>query len=146
MRRWYSLSVTSLRVYKLGDKLTDKQLLWIDEYIKTNDYTTATINAGYTTKYPKAIGYENSIRFKEIIEHRKKELNDMITSKNVAELEEIQEFWSELFRDDDNKMTDRLKASELLAKSKGGFIEKHEVKAVNTDWFIGEDKDNGKKT
>ena len=137
------MSVKTLRVYKVGDKLTDKQLLWIDEYIKTNDYTTATIKAGYNCKYPKAIGYENSIRFKEIIEARRKELNEMITSKNVAELEEIQEFWSELLRDDDYKMTDRLKASELLAKSKGGFIEKHEVKAVNTNWFIGEDNDNG---
>ena len=143
MRRWYSLSVTDLRVYKLGDKLTDKQLLWIDEYIKTNDYATATIKAGYKAKYPKAIGYENSIRFKEIIEHRKKELNEKITKNTIAELEAIQEFWTETFKDDDNKMTDRLKASELLAKSKGGFIEKHEVKAVNTNWFIGEDNDNG---
>lgn len=33
-------------------------------------------------------------------------------------------------------MTDRLKASELLAKSKGAFIEKREVKVVDTDWFV----------
>lgn len=137
------MSVTDLRVYKLGDKLTDKQLLWIDEYIKSNDYTTATLKAGYKAKYPRAIGYENSIRFKEIIEHRRKELNEKITKNTIAELEAIQEFWTETFKDDEYKMADRLKASELLAKSKGGFIEKHEIKAVNTDWFIGDDKDNG---
>ena len=137
------MSVKTLRVYKVGDKLTDKQLLWIDEYIKTNDYTTATLNAGYTTKYPKAVGYENSIRFKEIIEVRRKELNEKITNKNIAELEEIQQFWTEMFKDSSTKDSDRLKASELLAKSKGGFIEKHEIKAVKTDWFIGEDTDNG---
>ena len=137
------LSVTDLRVYKVGDKLTKKQLLWIDEYIKTNDYTTATIKAGYNAKYPKSIGYENSIRFKEIIDVRRKELNEKITKNTIAELEAIQEFWTETFKDDDIKMTDRLKASELLAKSKGGFIEKHEIKAVKTDWFIGEDTDNG---
>ena len=137
------MSVTDLRVYKVGDKLTKKQLLWIDEYIKTNDYTTATLKAGYNAKYPKSIGYENSIRFKEIIETRRKELNEKITKNTIAELEAIQEFWTETFKDDDIKMTDRLKASELLAKSKGGFIEKHEIKAVKTDWFIGEDTDNG---
>lgn len=137
------MSVTDLRVYKVGDKLTKKQLLWIDEYIKSNDYTTATLKAGYNAKYPKSIGYENSIRFKEIIEARRKELNEKITKNTIAELEAIQEFWTETFKDDDIKMTDRLKASELLAKSKGGFIEKHEIKAVKTDWFIGEDTDNG---
>ena len=143
MRRWYSLSVKTLRVYEVGDKLTDKQLLWIDEYIKTNDYTTATVRAGYNCKYPRAIGYENSIRFKKIIEARRKELHEKITKNTIAELEAIQEFWTETFKDEYNKMTDRLKASELLAKSKGGFIEKHEIKAVKTDWFIGEDTDNG---
>jgi phage terminase small subunit len=132
------LSVKDLRVYKLGDKLTDKQLLWIDEYIKTNDYTTATLKAGYNCKYPRAIGYENSIRFKEIIEHRKKELNEKITKRTIAELEEIQEFWTEMFKDSSTRDSDRLKASELLAKSKGGFIEKVEVKEVVTDWFIEE--------
>ena len=137
------MSVTDLRVYKVGDKLTKKQLLWIDEYIKTNDYTTATIKAGYHAKYPKSIGYENSIRFKEIIDVRRKELNEKITNKNIAELEEIQQFWTEMFKDSSTKDSDRLKASELLAKSKGGFIEKHEIKAVKTDWFIGEDTDNG---
>ena len=137
------MSVKTLRVYKVGDKLTDKQLLWIDEYIKTNDYTTATLKAGYNCKYPRAIGYENSIRFKEIIEARRKELNEKITNKNIAELEEIQEFWTEMFKDSSTRDSDRLKASELLAKSKGGFIEKHEIKTVKTDWFIGEDTDNG---
>lgn len=130
------MSVTDLRVYKLGDKLTDKQLLWIDEYIKSNDYTTATLKAGYNAKYPRAIGYENSIRFKEIIEHRKKELNERITNETIASLEEIQMFWTETFKNSSIKDSDRLKASELLAKSKGGFIEKHEIKSVNTDWFI----------
>ncbi len=35
-------------------------------------------------------------------------------------------------------MYDRIKASELLAKAKGGFIEKREIKVVDTDWFIEE--------
>lgn len=127
-----------MRVYKLGDKLTKKQETWIDSYIKTDDYTTATIEAGYKTKYPKAIGYENAIRFKEIIEHRRKELHTKMTNKTIAELEDIYSFWTEQMLDDNNKINDRLKASELLAKAKGAFIEKHEIKTIETDWFINE--------
>lgn len=136
------MSVNTLRVYKAGDKLTTKQLLWIDEYLKSNDYTTATIKAGYNSKHPKSIGYENSIKFKEIIENRRKEINDQITKNTIASLEKIQEFWTEMFQNERCKDSDRLKASELLARSKGGFIEKVEVKEVNTDWFI-EDNSSG---
>lgn len=130
------------KVYHVGDKLTKKQLLWIDEYIKTDDYTKATINAGYVTKYPKAVGYENSRRFKELIEARREELNKELKKDTIAELEDIYEFWTDTFTDNSNRLQDRIKASELLAKAKGGFIEKVEVKEVSTDWFI-EDKNNG---
>lgn len=135
------MSVTDMRVYKRGDKLTQKQQKWIDEYIKTDDLTTASRNAGYTAKTDsglKSIGYENSLRFKDIIEERRKELNESITKNTIASLEEIQEFWTSIYKDKAIKDSDRLKASELLAKSKGGFIEKREIKTVNTDWFVDE--------
>lgn len=129
----------SLNIYHVGDKLTKKQMLWIDEYIKTDDLTTASRNAGYKSKDSdglRHIGYENSIRFKEIIDHRRNELNEKITNKNIASLEDIQLFWTNIFNDPDSKLADRLKASELLGKSKGAFIERREVKEVTTDWFI----------
>ena len=130
-----------MRIYNVGDKLTDKQRLWIDEYIKTNNYTTASRNAGYkgNDNNLKHIGYENSKRFANILAVRREELNQQITSNNIAELTDIQEFWTKVFNDDNEFMKNRLRASELLAKSKGGFIEKKEVKVVDTDWFV-EDK------
>lgn len=132
------MSVKDMRIYNVGDKLTDKQRLWIDEYIKTNNYTTASRNAGYkgTDNNLKHIGYENSKRFANILAVRRQELNQQITSNNIAELTDIQEFWTKVFNDDNEFMKNRLRASELLAKSKGGFIEKKEVKVVDTDWFI----------
>lgn len=133
--------------YKQGDKLTPKQERWIDEYIKCNDYTTASRNAGYTGTNVtlRNIGYQNSLKFKELINNRRLELSKSIKKKSIASLEEIFEFWTETFNNENNKQADRLKASELLAKAKGGFIEKVEVKKVDTDWFI-EDNDNGKET
>ena len=127
--------------YKKGDKLTPKQERWIDEYIKCNDYTTASRNAGYNGSNDnlRAMGYQNSLKFKDLINERRLELSKNIKKKTIASLEDIFEFWTETFNDDSNKQADRLKASELLAKAKGGFIEKVEVKKVDTDWFIDED-------
>lgn len=136
------MKAKDIKVYELDEKITLKQQLWVDEYIKSDDYTTATIKAGYNSKYPKVIGYENSIRLSKFIKARKEELNAQINNNNIMELEEIQEFWTKIIKDDYYKTENRLKASELLAKSKGGFIEKHEIRQVDTDWFI-EDNNNG---
>lgn len=129
------------RPYKKGDKLTPKQERWIDEYIKCNDYTTASRNAGYSGSNDnlRAIGYQNSLKFKDLLNDRRLELSKEIKSNNVATLEEIFEFWTNVFNDKNEYMKNRIKASELLAKAKGGFIEKVEVKKVDTDWFIDED-------
>ena len=140
------MSAYDYKPYKKGDKLTPKQERWIDEYIKTNDYTTASRNAGYTgnNNNLRAMGYQNSKKFKDLINERRIELSKEIKKTSIATLEDIFEYWTTVFNDEDNKQTDRLKASELLAKAKGGFIEKVEVKKVNTDWFIDEDDtDNG---
>jgi hypothetical protein len=129
------------RPYKQGDKLTPKQERWIDEYLKCNDYTTASRRAGYngSNDVLKNIGYQNSLKFKDLITDRRKELSKSLKKKTIASLEEIFEFWTDTFNNEDIKQADRLKASELLAKAKGGFVEKVEVKKVETDWFIDED-------
>ena len=139
------MAIKNVKVYKVGDKLTPKQQKWIDEYIKCNDYTTASRNAGYSGNNDnlRAMGYQNSIKFKELLDARRIELSEKINSKNIAELEDIFEFWTQIFKSNSENTRDRIKASKLLAKAKGGFIEKHEIKAVKTDWFIGEDTDNG---
>ena len=139
----------NFRLYQLGDKLTEQQERWIEEYLKCGDYTTASRNAGYNSTNNnnlRAIGWQNSLKFKDIIEARRKELKKELQKDTVATLTEIFEFWTDTFNDPTRKITDRLKASELLAKAKGGFIEKVEVKKVETDWFIEDDKDDGETT
>lgn len=49
------------------------------------------------------------------------EINAEITKSNIATIEDIQAFWSEILNNPAVQMRDRLKASELLAKSKGMF-------------------------
>lgn len=132
------MAMKDVKVYKVGDKLTPKQEKWIDEYIKCNNLAEASGKAGYTGKNLKAMGYQNSIKFKDIIDQRRAELSKEIKNTSIAELEGIYKFWTDTFNDNDAKMQDRIKASELLAKAKGAFVEKREIKVVDTDWFIEE--------
>ena len=124
--------------YKVGDPLTPKQQKWIDEYIKCDDLTTASRNAGYSGSNAslRAMGYQNKQKFEELLKARKEELDANITSKTIAELEDIYEFWTNVLNDPNSKMNDRLKASEYLAKAKGAFVEKRQVQVVDTDWYI----------
>lgn len=124
-----------VKPYKVGDPLSPRQQIWIDEYIKTGSPIEATRRAGYKGD-PRGMGYQNYTKFKDVIEARKQELHEEIKSESIAELEDIFEFWTKTFNDEDVKLQDRIKASELLAKAKGGFVEKREVKVVDTDWFI----------
>jgi len=45
----------------------------------------------------------------------------------VANREECQRFWSGTMRDEKLELRDRIRASELLAKSHGVFVERHDV-------------------
>ena len=85
------MGIENVKVYKVGDKLTPKQQKWIDEYIKCDDYTTASRNAGYSGNNDnlRAMGYQNSIKFKEILDARRLEISKQINNKNIAELEDI---------------------------------------------------------
>lgn len=52
------------------------------------------------------------------------------TAKVIASREERQAFWTQIQNDGSQEMRDRLKASELLARSEGDFIERHEHTGV----------------
>lgn len=131
------MAVDKIKPYEVGDKLTQKQERWIEEYIKCDDYTTASRNAGYggNDNNLKQIGYENSIKFKKLLDARRLEISETIKKDSIAELDEIFEFWTSVFKDPEEMSKNRLKASELLAKAKGAFIEKVEVKPIESDWF-----------
>lgn len=131
----------SYKPHKKGDKLTPQQEKWIDEYLKCGDYTQASKLAGYKAKNNnnyRTIGWQNSLKFKELIEERRAEISKQMTVDTIATLTDIYTFWTNVFTDSSRKIQDRLKASELLAKAKGAFVEKVEVKEIQTDWFIDE--------
>ena len=83
----------------------------------------AVIAAGYSPKY--ARGNAHKIL-------RRKDVQDYIAylraepvKKEIFDLEQLQEFWTDVAQSGTCKMSDRLRASELLGKSLGAF---------NNDW------------
>lgn len=101
---------------------TLKQQRFIDYY--DGNATQAAIKAGYSKKTAFAIGIENlrkPIILEAIQKRTQKSANKVISSR-----EDLQEFWTKVYNNDEASLSDRLRASELLGKSKAVFIEKHE--------------------
>ena len=85
----------------------------------------AMIDAGYSETYAD----RNSKYLLGIIGDEIKKAQENIKNDNIKSIEEVQQWWSEVMDDKEESTKNRLKASELLVKSKGGVIEKMEVTA-----------------
>jgi phage terminase small subunit len=48
----------------------------------------------------------------------------------IADITETKRFWTEIMRDGNADLKDRLKASEFIAKTNGAFIEKKELQGA----------------
>ena len=107
--------------------LTPKQKAFCEYYAANGgNGTQAAIDAGYSEETATQIASQNLTKVD--IQEYIAELANPIENKRIANANEIKEFWTSVMREDAEKMNDRLKASELLAKSGGMFIERVEVK------------------
>lgn len=81
----------------------------------------SAIAAGYKPTYAKAQAYKLFARkdVKEYIEYLQSQDGEI--ERKIMELNDIQEWWSEVIRNRNVPIKERLRASELLAKSKGAF-------------------------
>lgn len=107
--------------------LTVKQQAFVEAYC--GNATEAALQAGYSPKTAAFIGAENLKKPK--INVAIKEREDKRLSPLIAKREERQEFWTSMMRDKTRKDDIRLKASELLAKSEGDFLERREITGPN---------------
>lgn len=111
----------------MSDKLTDKQTLFISEYLLSFNATQAAIRAGYSEKSAALIGSEN-IRKPYIKKHIQERLNEMLEDDTLALKNQIIQKLKDLsFTDnEDTNNRDSLKAVELLGKYAGLWVEKVE--------------------
>lgn len=121
-------------------KLTEKQKRFCEEYVKTGNATQSYINAGYSaTKREVAEANARKLLGNHSgITQYISELNEAIKSAQIADIEEVKQFWTKTMRNATNELKDRLKASEYIAKTNAAFIEKREVSGetthnINTD-------------
>jgi phage terminase small subunit len=109
-------------------KLTAKQRAWIDYYKQGKTATEAARLAGYKPDNAKVIGAQNLTKLNQYISDR----DELLDRDRVADMQEINAFWSDTMRNDKADIKDRLKASELRARSIGAFIERREIVGAQT--------------
>ena len=110
------------------NKLTAKQRAWIDYYKQGKTATEAARLAGYKGDNAKVIGAQNLTKLNQYISDR----DELLDRARVADMAEINAFWSDTMRNDKADIKDRLKASELRARSIGAFIERREIVGAQT--------------
>jgi phage terminase small subunit len=106
--------------------LTPKQKAFCEFYAGSGNASEAARMAGYSAKSAYATGHEN-LKKHEVVEYIKS-LNQAMSSTRIASAVERQEFWTAIMRGEMPEIDGiQLKASEVLAKAQGDFIQKVEV-------------------
>lgn len=117
--------------------MTEKQRRFVEAYAKDPNATAAAKAAGYSHKTAYSAG-QRLLRNVEIQEHLKS-LLELEYENGIASIENVRRFWTRIMNDNNQKTTDRLKASELLGKSSGMFLADVAVatgKEVSSDVII----------
>ena len=103
-------------------KLTPKQRLFVQYYCGNG--TEAVKRAGYTgSEATLNVQATRLLRNDKIAEAIQKRV-ETLSKPYIMSREERQAFWSEVAKSSEQDMKDRLKASELLGKSEGDFLDR----------------------
>lgn len=84
----------------------------------------AAREAGYSERSAREIA-RKLLTDVDILDYIRK-LQDEAAATRIKSVIQVKAFWSEIMCDGEQKTKDRLRASELLAKSSGAFIDPHE--------------------
>lgn len=113
-------------------KLNARQKAFCEFYVASGNATESAVKAGYSKRTARSIGQRllTNVDIQSYIE----ELNKKVKDNRIADIKEVKEFWTEVLRNKNQKIQDRLKASEYIAKTNGAFLDKVEVKGeIKTD-------------
>ena len=109
-------------------KLRPKQKAFADSFAKTGLVRESALEAGYSEKTASEMGCEN-LKKPHIVDYIK-ELSKELDSEKIADMKEIKEFWTSIVRGGYNEeqtkdlLGNKIKASELIAKTNGAFLDK----------------------
>lgn len=105
--------------------LTQKQQRFVEHYAASGNALEAARQAGYRKPDPEGARLLGNARIQQAIRAFTKETDE----KRIALAKERQEFWTAVMRGEygeyhDVPFRDRLKASELLGRAQGDFIDR----------------------
>ncbi len=106
--------------------MTVKQKMFADEYIKTGNAKQSYINAGYSARGNSAEANASRLLRNDKVLAYIKQRNQEIDKDTIADMTEVKEFWTNMLRNRAADPKDRLKASELIAKTNGAFLDRVE--------------------
>ena len=131
--------------------LTFKQQAFVDAY--AGDIKTAAIKAGLSYDYARQLITKPHISA-AIQQREATEVRPVVIATRL----DRQEFWSNTMNDGEHPIRDRLRASELLGKSEGDFIQRleqvgprplkrlEEMTEAELMYLLGEQQDNDEDT
>jgi phage terminase small subunit len=91
----------------------------------------AARKAGYAKPDPEGARLLGNARIRQALES----LRESTTDAAILTREARQKLWTKIALDESEKVEARLRASELLGKSQGDFLERHEVEQVGPPVF-----------
>lgn len=112
---------------KKKETLNRQQKKFCEYYVATNNGTESVINAGYSKNRKTAGTTANRLLKSAKIQDYISKLTENSDNVRIMNMERIQEFWASVVNDKKAKLSDRLKASEYIAKSCAAFITKTEI-------------------
>ena len=117
-------------------KLNARQKSFCEFYVASGNATESAIKAGYKEKNARFIGSENLT--KTNIKNYIKELQEKAKTSRIMTATERREFLTEVIKNGNEKVQDRLKALDILNKMDGEYIEKMQLSGqVNTNPLSG---------
>lgn len=111
-----------------ADGLTERQRRFCEAYSSNGgNALDAADKAGYKKPHPEGARLLQTATIKAALE----KLRKTTTNAAIMTREERQALWTQIAKDNELRVADRLKASELLGKSQADFIERKEITGAN---------------
>ena len=120
----------------MADKLSRKEQTIVNYKANGGNMKKAMIDAGYSETYAD----KNSRYLMGIIGEQIKEEQEEIKKDKIKTIEDIQEWWSGMIDAEDVPAKEKIKCSELLVKSQGGFVDRVNVSGTVPVVIYGADE------
>ncbi|MGG1675928.1 terminase small subunit [Neobacillus sp. NRS-1170] len=111
-------------------ELNIRQKKFADFYIETGNASASYLRASYEAEGNAAEVNASRLLRNPKVQDYIKERNAQLDVELIADITETKRFWTEIMRDENAEMKDRLKASEFIAKTNGAFVEKKELQGA----------------